>query len=187
MTTMTGAEAIIKSLRVHGVDTVFGLPGGQLDFLFDAMYKEGENIRLIHTRHEQATAYMAYGYTKSTGKIGVCAVVPGPGLLNASGALCTAWANFAPVLCISGQIPSTAIGKGYGDLHEINDQLGMIRHITKWAERIDHPEQTPALVEEAFRQLTTGAPQPVEVEMPMDIMALEADVELLPAPDAYPS
>lgn len=187
MTIMTGAEAIIKSLRVNGVDTVFGLPGGQLDYLFDAMYKEGDNIRLIHSRHEQGVAYMAYGYAKSTGKVGTYAVVPGPGLLNSTGALCTAWANFAPVLCISGQIPSTAIGKGYGDLHEINDQLGMISHITKWAASIDHPTLAPERVQEAFKQLTTGAPQPVEIEMPMDIMALEAEVELLPAITDYPT
>jgi acetolactate synthase-1/2/3 large subunit len=186
MTIMTGAEAIIQSLRVNGVDTVFGLPGGQLDFLFDAMYKEGDNIRLIHSRHEQGVAYMAYGYAKSTGKVGTYAVVPGPGLLNSTGALCTAWANFAPVLCISGQIPSTAIGKGYGDLHEINDQLGMIRHITKWAQCIDHPSLAPDRIQEAFKQLTTGSPQPVEIEMPMDIMALEAEVELLPAITEYP-
>jgi acetolactate synthase-1/2/3 large subunit len=184
---MTGAEAIIKSLRVNGVDTVFGLPGGQLDYLFDAMYKEGENIRLIHSRHEQGVAYMAYGYAKSTGKVGTYAVVPGPGLLNSTGALCTAWANFAPVLCISGQIPSTGIGKGYGDLHEIPDQIGMIRHITKWAESIDHPTLAPDRIQEAFKQLTTGSPQPVEIEMPMDIMALEAEVELLPAITDYPT
>ena len=185
MTIMTGAEAIIKSLRVNGVDTIFSLPGGQLDFLFDAMYKEGDNIRLIHSRHEQGAAYMAYGYAKSTGKVGTYAVVPGPGLLNSTGALCTAWANFTPVLCISGQIPSTAIGKGYGDLHEINDQLGMIKHITKWAESIDHPSLAPDRVQEAFKQLTTGSPQPIEIEMPMDIMALEAEVKLLPAVTEY--
>ncbi len=186
MTKMTGGEAIIKSLRVNGVDTVFGLPGGQLDFLFDAMYKEGDEFRVIHTRHEQGTAYMAYGYAKSTGKVGVCAVVPGPGLLNASGALCTAWSNYAPVLCLSGQIPSTAIGKGYGDLHEINDQLGMISHITKWAHSIDHPAQTPEQVQEAFKQFATGSPRPVELEMPMDIMAMETEVELLPRVEHYP-
>lgn len=185
MTKMTGGEAIIKSLVANGVDTVFGLPGGQLDFLFDAMYKEGESFRLIHTRHEQATAYMAYGYAKSTGKVGTCAVVPGPGLLNAAGALCTAWANYAPVMCISGQIPSTAIGKGYGDLHEIDDQLGMIRHITKWAESIDHPSEAPSKIAEAFKQMETGFPRPVEIEMPMDIMALESDVEIQPKVTEY--
>ncbi len=173
---LSGAQAIVRSLRGHGVDTVFALPGGQLDHLFDAMYSQQDKLRLISSRHEQGAAYMAYGYAKSTGRPGVCAVVPGPGLLNASAALCTAWANYAPVLCISGQIPSTAIGKGYGDLHELDDQLGMIRHITKWAERIERPEDTPEVIDEAFRQLSSGAPRPVEVEMPMDIMGQEVSL-----------
>ena len=147
--------------------------------------KAGDGIRLMHSRHEQGLAYMAYGYAKSTGKTGIYAVVPGPGLLNTAGALCTAWANYAPVLCISGQIPSTAIGKGYGELHEIDDQLGMIRHITKWAARIDHPTLAPQCIREAFKQLNTGSPRPVEIEMPMDIMALEAEVALLPAEQNY--
>lgn len=186
MTQMTGAEAIIKSLRLNGVDTVFALPGGQLDHLFDAMYQEGDDFTLIHSRHEQGVAYMAYGYAKSTGKVGAYAVVPGPGLLNSSAALCTAWGNYSPVLCISGQINSYNVGKGYGDLHEINDQMGMISHITKWQSSIDHPSQTPDRIQEAFKQLITGCPQPVEVEMPMDIMGMKAEIELLPAITQYP-
>jgi len=185
MNRLSGAEAIIKSLRAYGVDTVFGLPGGQLDHLFDAMYREGEGLRLIHTRHEQGAAYMAYGYAKSTGRVGTCAVVPGPGLLNATAALSTAWANHARVLCISGQLPSASIGRGWGDLHEINDQLGLVRHLTKWAERIDHPSDAPRVVGEAMRQLLTGRPRPVEIEMPMDVMAERCAVELMPAPGGY--
>jgi acetolactate synthase-1/2/3 large subunit len=177
---MTGADAIVHSLRAHGVDTIFALPGGQLDHFFDAMYRSGKGLRVIPSRHEQGVAYMAYGYARSTGKVGVYAVVPGPGLLNSSAALCTAWGNGAKVLCLSGQIPSTAIGKGYGELHEIPDQLGMIRHITKWAARIDSPAATPELVREAMRQLHEGRPRPVELEMAMDIMGQSADVDLRP-------
>ena len=177
---LTGAEAIVKSIRQNKVDTIFALPGGQLDYLFDAIYKEGDGIRLISSRHEQGVAYMAFGYAKSTGKVGTYAVVPGPGLLNSTAALCTAWANHARVLCISGQIPSTSIGKGYGDLHEINDQLGLIRHLTKYAERIESPAEAPAIVNEAFSQLLNGRPRPVEIEMPMDIMADTGPVECLP-------
>ncbi|MDP7153600.1 MAG: thiamine pyrophosphate-binding protein, partial [Gammaproteobacteria bacterium] len=169
---------MIKSLRLNNVDTVFALPGGQLDHLFDAMYKEGDALRLISSRHEQGVAYMAYGYAKSTGKVGVYAVVPGPGLLNSTAALCTAWANNARVLCISGQLPLNSIGKGYGELHEINDQLGLIRHLTKWAERINHPADAPAIVNEAFHQLNTGRPRPVEIEMPMDVMGQKVAVDL---------
>ncbi|MDO6710636.1 thiamine pyrophosphate-binding protein [Aliiglaciecola sp. 2_MG-2023] len=181
MTKMTGAVAIIKSLKNNGVDTIFGLPGGQLDHLFDAMYHEGKDLKLIHSRHEQGAAYMAYGYAKSTGNVGVYTVVPGPGLLNSTGALCTAWGNYSPVLCISGQIPSTGIGKGYGDLHEIPDQMGMISNITKYQAHIGHPSEAPEVIEESFKQLTTGCPQPVAIEMPMDTMGLNAEVNLLTA------
>lgn len=179
MTQLTGAEAIIKSLRLNDIDTIFALPGGQLDHLFDAIYAEGDDLRLISSRHEQGVAYMAYGYAKSTGRVGAYAVVPGPGLLNTTGALCTAWSNNARVLCISGQIPLAFLDKGYGDLHEIDDQLGLIRHLTKWAARINHPTDAPALVDEAFRQLHTGRPRPVEIEMPMDVMAQKVEVELV--------
>ncbi len=186
MPRMTGGQAIVKSLRAHGVDTVFGLPGGQMDYFFDAMYQEGDALRVIHSRHEQGAAYMAYGYAKSTGRVGTYAVVPGPGLLNSTAALSTAWANNAPVLCISGQVPASGIDSGYGHLHEINDQLGLIRHLTKWAERIYQPADAPGLIAEAFRQLRTGRPRPVEVEMAMDIMAKQAEVELLAPVTEYP-
>ena len=122
---------------------------------------------------------MAYGYAQSTGRVGTYAVVPGPGLLNSTAALATAWANNAPVLCVSGQVPTSGIDRGYGHLHEINDQLGLIRHLTKWAERIEQPEDAPGQIAEAFRQLRTGRPRPVEVEMAMDVMAMQADVEPL--------
>jgi acetolactate synthase-1/2/3 large subunit len=181
---LSGAEAIVRSLQQNGIDTVFGLPGGQLDHLFDAMYKVSDSLRLISSRHEQGVAYMAYGYAASTGRVGAYAVVPGPGLLNSTAALCTAWANNAPVLCISGQVPSTSMDKGYGDLHEIDDQLGLIRHLTKWAERIDSPAEAPGLVNEAFRQLRSGRPRPVEIEMPMDVMGQVQDVQPLPAAQA---
>ena len=191
MTRMSGGQALVKSVLQHGVDTIFALPGVQVDHLFNALHDEGNAIRVIHTRHEQGAAYMANGYAQSTGKVGVFAVVPGPGLLNTTAALATAYGCNVPVLAISGQIPSYAIGRGLGMLHEIPDQLAMIRGVTKWAERIDHPSQAPALVNEAFRQLQTGRPRPVEIEMALDVMADQAEVELLapgeipppPAPD----
>jgi acetolactate synthase-1/2/3 large subunit len=178
MPEMTGGQALVASLRAHGVDTIFALPGVQLDNLFDALYDVQDDIRIIHVRHEQTTAYMAFGYAEVTGKVGVCLVVPGPGLLNAAGALSTAYARNAPVLCIAGQIQSDMIDKGIGLLHEIPDQLGMIRHITKWAARIDRPEDAPALVAEAFQHLRSGRVRPVELEMAPDIMGLKADVAL---------
>ncbi|MGH9174736.1 MAG: thiamine pyrophosphate-binding protein, partial [Vicinamibacterales bacterium] len=179
MAEMTGGQAIVRSLAGYGVDTIFTLPGVQLDNIFDALYEARDDIRVIHTRHEQATAYMAFGYAQATGKVGVCLVVPGPGLLNASGALSTAWACNSPVLCLTGQIFDHQIGKQMGALHEIPDQLGMIGHIAKWTASVNTPKDAPAAVQEAFRQLTSGRPRPVVIEMPPGVMGEPGDVTLL--------
>ncbi len=179
MAQLTGGQALVQSLLREGVDTVFGLPGVQLDYAFDALYEARDRVTLYHTRHEQATAYMADGYARSTGKPGVCMVVPGPGLLNATGALCTAYACSSPVLCVTGQIASDQIDGGRGELHEIPDSLGMIRSVTKWAGRAMTPAAVPPLVAEAFRQLRSGRPRPVELEIPPDVLAATADVHLL--------
>src|SRR5690242_1405227 len=183
MTRMTGGKALVEMLRRHGVDTIFALPGVQNDALFVAFYDAGETLHIIHTRHEQGAAYMAYGYARASGKTGVYAVVPGPGLLNTTAALSIAYATNTPVLCISGQIPSDLIGRGFGLLHEIPDQLGILRTLTKWAARIDHPTQTGELVNEAFRQLGGGRPRPVALEMPLDVMALGTEVALPAVPE----
>jgi len=183
---MTGGAALVEMLRRHRVDTLFALPGVQNDALFNALYDAGGAIRVLHTRHEQGAAYMALGYAKATGRVGAFAVVPGPGVLNTTAALATAYATNARVLCISGQIPSHQIGRGLGVLHELPDQLAILRGLTKWAARIEHPVQVPDLVNEAFAQLHTGRPRPVALEIPSDVLALETDVTLREAPRAYP-
>src|SRR5215472_17792472 len=104
MTSMTGGEAIVGSLVAHGVNTVFGLPGAQIYGLFDAFHQA--QLKVIGARHEQACGYMAFGYARSTGKAGVFSVVPGPGVLNTTAALSTAWGCSTPVLCVTGQVPS---------------------------------------------------------------------------------
>src|SRR5438034_7287915 len=182
MARMTGGGALVEMLRRHGVDTLFALPGVQNDALFVALYDAGEAMRVIHPRHEQAAAYMGFGYARASGRPGAYAVVPGPGLLNTTAALATAYATNAPVLCLSGQIASDLIGRGFGLLHEIPDQLGILRRLTKWAARIDHPTQTGQLVNEAFRQLRGGRPRPVGLEIPPDVLALQTEVAL-PAAD----
>jgi acetolactate synthase-1/2/3 large subunit len=184
---MTGGEAIVHSLLPHGVDTVFGIPGVQTYHLFDAFARLGDRIKVIGPRHEQTTAYMAFGYAKSTGKVGVYSVVPGPGMLNSSAALCSAYGASAPILCLTGQVPSDFIGSGKGHLHELPDQLATMRTLTKWAARIDHPSQAPELVAEAFRQMQTGRPRPAALEMPWDVFGMEAPVRLVTPPAAYPS
>jgi acetolactate synthase-1/2/3 large subunit len=182
---MTGGTALVEMLRRHGVDTIFALPGVQNDALFVAFYDAGEALRVIHTRHEQGAAYMAFGYARASGKVGTYAVVPGPGLLNTTAALATAYAANTPVLCISGQIASDQIGRGFGLLHEIPDQLGILQRLTKWAGRIEHPTQTGKLVNEAFRQLRDGRLRPVGLEIPPDVLALETEVAL-PTAEALP-
>ena len=142
---MTGGEAIVKSLINEGVGTVFGLPGIQLDPMFNALHESSNEIAVINARHEQGVAYMAFGYAQSTGKPGVYAVVPGPGILNTTAALSTAYACNSRVLAITGQIPSSYIGRELGMLHEITNQLSVLEGLTKYAKRIDYPSDTPAI------------------------------------------
>ncbi len=176
---MTGGRALVEMLKRAGIDTIFGLPGVQLDGLFSVLYEEQDAIRVIHTRHEQATAYMADGYSRSTGKPGVCLVVPGPGLLNAAAALSTAYSTNTPVLCITGQIRSDMIGVGRGLLHEIPNQLEMIRSVTKQSERAMTPGEIPGVFARAMAALYTGRPRPVEIEIPPDTFFAEDDVALV--------
>lgn len=178
MAEMTGGQALVQSMKIEGVETIFGLPGVQLDWAFAALYEEQGSIKVYHTRHEQATAYMADGYARTTGKVGVSLVVPGPGLLNAAAGLSTAYACNSPVLCVSGQIQSDLIGLGRGVLHEIPHQLESMACVTKWAGRAMKPQEIPGLVHEAFRQLTSGRRRPVEIEIPPDVLQAKADVRL---------
>lgn len=177
---VTGGDLIVQGLHRWGVDTLFGLPGVQLDELFDGLHRGGSGIRVIHSRHEQGAAYMALGYAMVTGRPGVCAVVPGPGLLNAGAALATAYACNARVLCLTSTVNSALIDRRLGALHEIDDQDGLLRSLTKWSARAAHASEIPGLVDEAFRQLLSGRPRPVALEIPPDILAQAG-------PYAYPA
>jgi acetolactate synthase-1/2/3 large subunit len=180
---MTGGEALAESLIRHGVEVVFGVPGYQLYHATDPLHGDSR-VRYITTRHEQAAAYMAYGYSRTGGGMGTAMVVPGPGLLNASAAIGTAYSASTSMLVVSGQIPRDLQGFNRGELHEVDDQLDCVRPITKWAARIDDPGAIPDAVQEAFRHLNTGRPRPVEIEMPLDTLAESADVDL-PEPEGY--
>jgi len=157
-----------------------------------AALREEKDIRFILTRHEQATTYMADGYARAGGGIGVALVVPGPGVLNAGAGLSTAYSCSSPVFLVAGQVPKRYLGKDVGVLHEINEQLDVVKPITKWRKRVLEVSEIPAAVQEAFRQLKTGRPRPVHLEIPPDTLEDEGDAELLPpvtvartaAPDA---
>lgn len=181
---LTGGAAIVEAARVNGMTTIFGVPGAQIYPLFDALH--GTGVELIVPRHEQAAAYMAMGYAKSTGRTGVFTVVPGPGVLNAAAALCTAMGNCAPLVCLTGQVPSSFLGRGRGHLHELADQAATLRTLIKGAWRIDWPGDAPRLVNRAFREAAGGRPGPVAVEMCWDTMAAEAAVVVAPAEPPLP-
>ncbi|WP_458756154.1 thiamine pyrophosphate-dependent enzyme [Afipia sp. TerB] len=174
MAQRTGGEAIVDGLRAHGIDTVFGLPGAQIYGLFDAFAQA--QLRVVGARHEQACGYMAFGYARATGKPAAFSVVPGPGILNASAAMLTAFGCNEPVLCLTGQVPTGFLGKGRGHLHEMPDQLATLRSIVKWADRIGYPDDAGAKVARAFQEMMSGRRGPVALEMPWDVFTQCTDV-----------
>lgn len=175
---LNAAESVIKTLIANGIDKLYCLPGVQNDDFFDALHRTGQAIQPIHTRHEQATAYMALGAAMATGKPQAYCVVPGPGFLNTTTALATAQSLCQPVLAISGQIFEDKIGKGLGYLHEIPDQLGIMKTLTKWAVHIDGAADAGPKTREAFRQLMSGLPGPVGIECGWDVWQRAADVAI---------
>jgi acetolactate synthase-1/2/3 large subunit len=185
---MTTAEATVGALIAYGIETLYALPGVHNDPLFDALFKASERIRTVHTRHEAGAAYMALGAALATGKPQTYAVVPGPGLLNSSAALLTAYGMNAPVLALVGQIVQSAIGRGFGHLHEIRDQAGIISRLVDFSARIRAPHEAVDLVDEAFRSMASGRPGPAVLECAMDVWGASAPVgpitRLPPEPDA---
>jgi len=178
---MTGGEAMVAVALANGIDTIFGIPGAQIYPLFDAMLRLGVNT--IATRHEQGAAYMAMGHAKATGKPSAFAVVPGPGVLNTTAALCTAMGANTPVLCLTGQVPSQFLGSGRGHLHELTDQTGTLKTLIKDAYHIADARETGALMNRALTTMLSGRPGPVSVEMCWDTMASSyEDLAISPDP-----
>ncbi|MEM7534492.1 MAG: thiamine pyrophosphate-dependent enzyme [Chloroflexota bacterium] len=180
MAKVTGGEAIVTSLLQHNISTLFALPGVQNDHFFNALFDAGDKVNVIHTRHEQGAAYMALGAAMSTGGVGAYSVVPGPGLLNTFAALATAYSLNARVMCLTGQIHSARIGRGFGELHEIPDQFGMMDNLTKWATRISSPAEAPEAISQAYKELFSGRPRPVGIECPPDVLPAKGEVDLRP-------
>lgn len=177
------AEHIVSRLLDEGVEVVFTVPGEQLDAIFGAL--AGSGIRVVHTRHEQGAALMAYGYARSTGRVGVFVILSGPGVLNSTTGLATAYAGDAKVLCIAGQIATPLLDRDLGIPHEIPDQLGVLVSVTGWAARVTTPGAITSLLGEAFHRLERDRPRPVALEIPVDVLAAGvADPEPWTAPPA---
>jgi acetolactate synthase-1/2/3 large subunit len=176
---MTGGEAVVEALKREGVEYLFSIPGVQIMSVYDALYGE-KDLRLVVVRHEQTALYMADGYARVQGKPGVGLVVPGPGVQNTLAALGTAYACSSPVLLVAGQVETKDLGRDGGALHEVNDQLDMVRPVTKWCKRVLRVEEIPGAIREAMRQMAMGRPRPTEVEIPWDTMRSSGEVEFSP-------
>jgi acetolactate synthase-1/2/3 large subunit len=184
---LTTAEAAVAALIAHGITAVYALPGVHNDPFFDALFAARERIRTVHTRHEAGAAYMALGAALATGKPQVYSVVPGPGFLNSSAALLTAYGMNAPVLALVGQIPQAAIGRGLGHLHEIRDQAGIISRVVDFSGAIRAPADAPLLIAQAFLAMRRGRPGPGALECAMDVWGRAGPITGAAAPDAEPA
>ena len=160
----TGAEIIVECLEREGVDVIFGIPGGVSLPFFDALY--GSRIRVILTRHEQGAAHMADGYTRSSGRVGVCTATSGPGATNLITGLATAHMDSIPIIAITGQVRTDAIGS---DAFQEADATGCTRPVTKHNFLVKDVKDLARTVREAFYIATSGRPGPVHIDVPVDV------------------
>jgi acetolactate synthase-1/2/3 large subunit len=163
--TLTGAEMVIQALIDHGVDTIFGYPGGAVLPIYDALFKQNR-VRHILVRHEQAAVHAAEGYARSTGKIGCVLVTSGPGATNAVTGLTDALMDSIPIFCISGQVPTHMIGN---DAFQEADTTGITRPCTKHNYLVKDIGKLATVLHEAFHIAVTGRPGPVLIDLPKDI------------------
>tara|TARA_B100000674_G_scaffold212138_1_gene173824 strand:- start:4451 stop:6208 length:1758 start_codon:yes stop_codon:yes gene_type:complete len=172
MAKLTGAEVIIKVLKDHSVDHIFGYPGGAVLPLYDEIFKSNDSPRHILVRHEQGAAHAAEGYARSTGKPGVLVVTSGPGATNAVTGLTDAMMDSIPLVCISGQVPTHLIGT---DAFQEADTVGITRPCTKHNWLVKDPDDLCRILNEAFYVATSGRPGPVVVDIPKDIQFADAN------------
>lgn len=162
---LTGAQALIKSLEMSSVDVMFGLPGGCILPAYDPLIES--SIRHILVRHEQGAGHMAEGYAHVTGRPGVAMVTSGPAATNMVTPLCDAYMDSIPMVCITGQVPTSAIGS---DAFQECDTVGITRSVTKHNELIMSADDLPMAVAQAFHIATTGRPGPVLIDVPKDVL-----------------
>ena len=162
---MTGAQALIKALEMEGTEVMFGLPGGCILPAYDPLLDS--SIRHILVRHEQGAGHMAEGYAHVTGRPGVAMVTSGPAATNMVTPLCDAYMDSIPMVCITGQVPTSAIGT---DAFQECDTVGITRSVTKHNELVMSADEIPLIVRQAFHIATTGRPGPVLIDVPKDCL-----------------
>ncbi|MFB3881174.1 MAG: biosynthetic-type acetolactate synthase large subunit [Armatimonadota bacterium] len=170
---MIGARALIESLRHEGVEVIFGYPGGQILPVYDVLY-DVKDIRHILVRHEQGAAHAADGYARASGKVGVCFATSGPGATNLVTGIATAYMDSVPIVAVTGQVPTFAIGK---DSFQEVDITGITMPITKHNYLVTHAGDIPRTVKEAFYIARTGRPGPVLIDFPRDAQTAEIEFE----------
>ncbi|WP_449432691.1 5-guanidino-2-oxopentanoate decarboxylase [Pseudomonas putida] len=168
-TTLTGGQALVRLLANYGVDTVFGIPGVHTLELYRGL--PGSGIHHVLTRHEQGAGFMADGYARVSGKPGVCFVITGPGVTNAATAIGQAYADSIPLLVISSVNHTASLGKGWGCLHETQDQRAMTAPITAFSAVALSAQDLPELVARAFAVFDSERPRPVHISVPLDVLA----------------
>jgi acetolactate synthase-1/2/3 large subunit len=164
---LTGAEIVVRCLQEEGVDTVFGYPGGAVLHIYDALFKQ-DKVRHVLVRHEQGAAHAADGYSRSSHKVGVCLVTSGPGVTNAVTGIATAYMDSIPMVVITGQVPTHAIGQ---DAFQECDTVGITRPCVKHNFLVKDIKDLAVTIKKAFYLATTGRPGPVLVDIPKDITA----------------
>ena len=171
---LTGAEIIIKTLIEQGVTDVFGYPGGQVINIYDALYKNSDQINHILTAHEQGAAHAADGYSRATGKVGVCIATSGPGATNLVTGIATAMLDSIPLVAITGNVPCSLIGK---DSFQEIDITGITLPITKHNYFVNRIEDLADSIREAFSIAKSGRPGPVLIDVPKDVQVALYDYE----------
>ncbi|MBI4394728.1 MAG: acetolactate synthase large subunit, partial [Candidatus Omnitrophica bacterium] len=169
---LTGAQIMIECLKQEGVEYVFGLPGGVILPTFDVLYDSG--LKLILVRHEQGAAHMADGFGRATGRPGVCMVTSGPAATNTVTGLATAYMDSAPMVCITGQVATHAIGS---DAFQEADVIGITRPVTKHSYLVKDVRELARVVKEAFYIARTGRPGPVLIDFPVDVSRAKCKFE----------
>jgi len=171
---ISGSEALMRSLIIEGVDTIFGYPGGAIMPIYDALYDHKDDIKHILTRHEQGAIHAAQGFARVTGRPGVCFATSGPGATNLLTGIADAMIDSTALVCVTGQVASPLLGT---DAFQESDIVGMSMPVTKWNYQITDVTEIPLVIAKAFHIATTGKPGPVLIDIAKDVQFAELDFE----------